>query len=648
MKRLFILLFFLNIDLAPARIEEKNGLFQYQEVFVKTDDFGSEYLDMLEKSLVPITANSVLRLQVLNDLGYYYHTRNLNKALQLINQGLGEATDLNNTYWQGKLQISQGAILLRMEELDLAELILKNAISKIPEAESWLLYTNLGYVYERRGDLGKAFKYAAQTLKIGETYGDQKAIAMAYSDMSNLFWKQKKFEIGLEYGLKSIELFEERGINDLDYDFTLHVVGNNLVELNRLNEAEKYFQKSIQIGERYGFYNNLSDSYIALSELYTQKGGFESAVVSGNEALKYAALLENDFMIIRSYLSLGKASNAAKRFGDAVAFLQKSLEVATPDFGDKYYLSMVYLELSRALEGSQQFAKALDATRRYDQLRQEVFTDKANEQITFLQTQITLSQKDNTIKLQEAKLSRNRILQVFIMTLSGVLVVFLFVLYRIFLRKMKYSQLLEKKNLEKEFLLKEIHHRVKNNLETISSLLSLQTAKIESREFQLIMEETQNRVHSIGMIHNRLYQGENMKSIEMKDFFESLGNYIIETFDASGRILFCSDMEPLELDVDWAIPIGLIVNELISNSLKYAFPANCAGEIEVRLLEKDNHLHLIVSDNGIGMTENPPILGSGFGSELIRLLTRQLDGKMTQMTQPGTAIIFKFQTSKAA
>ena len=648
MKRLFILLFFLNIDLAPARIEEKNGLFQYQEVFVKTDDFGSEYLDMLEKSLVPITANSVLRLQVLNDLGYYYHTRNLNKALQLINQGLGEATDLNNTYWQGKLQISQGAILLRMEELDLAELILKNAISKIPEAESWLLYTNLGYVYERRGDLGKAFKYAAQTLKIGETYGDQKAIAMAYSDMSNLFWKQKKFEIGLEYGLKSIALFEERGINDLDYDFTLHVVGNNLVELNRLNEAEKYFQKSIQIGERYGFYNNLSDSYIALSELYTQKGGFESAVISGNEALKYAALLENDFMIIRSYLSLGKASNAAKRFGDAVAFLQKSLEVATPDFGDKYYLSMVYLELSRALEGSQQFAKALDATRRYDQLRQEVFTDKANEQITFLQTQITLSQKDNTIKLQEAKLSRNRILQVFIMTLSGVLVVFLFVLYRIFLRKMKYSQLLEKKNLEKEFLLKEIHHRVKNNLETISSLLSLQTAKIESREFQLIMEETQNRVHSIGMIHNRLYQGENMKSIEMKDFFESLGNYIIETFDASGRILFCSDMEPLELDVDWAIPIGLIVNELISNSLKYAFPANCTGEIEVRLLEKDNHLHLIVSDNGIGMTENPPILGSGFGSELIRLLTRQLDGKMTQMTQPGTAIIFKFQTSKAA
>ncbi len=648
MKRIWILLFFVNPDLAAAQVVEKNGLFQYKEIFVDSDDFGPEYLEQLENSLTQITADSLMRLRILNDLGYYYHTRNLNKALEFVTQGLEEATEQDNLYWQGRLQVSQGAILLRMEELELAELILKNAISKIPEKESWLLYTNLGYVYERRGDLGAAFDFAAKTQKIGETYGDKKAIAMAYSDMSNLFWKQKKFEIGLEYGLKSITIFEERGFNDLDYDFTLHVVGNNLVELNRLEEAKKYFEKSIQIGEKYGFYNNLSDSYIALSELNTRKGDFQAAIFSGKEALKYAELLENGFMVVRSYLSLGKASNAAGNFTEAADFLGKSIQAATPDFGDKYFLSQVYLELSKALEGSKQYAKALEATRTYDQLSQEVFTDKANAQISFLQTQMELTQKESTIKLQEAKLARSNILQIFILTLSGFLLMFLFVLYRIFLRKKRYSQLLENKNEEKEFLLKEIHHRVKNNLETISSLLSLQSSKIESREFQSIMEETQNRVHSMGMIHKRLYQGENMKSIEMKDFFESLGNYIIDTFDASGRIRFSTQMDPIELDVDWAIPIGLIVNELISNSLKYAFPENCSGEIAVRLLEKGNCLHLIVSDNGIGMSESPKILGSGFGSELIRLLTRQLDGKMTQMTEPGTAIIFEFQTTKAA
>lgn len=648
MKRLFILLFLFNQNLGHAQIREKNGLFLYREIFVASDDFGSDYLAQLENSLIRIPADSLLRLQVLNDLGYYYHTRNLTKALELINQGLAEATELNNVYWQGRLQVSQGSILLRMEELDLAELILKNAISKIPEKESWLLYTNLGYVYERRGDLGQAFDYAAKTLKNGETFGDQKAMAMAYSDMSNLFWKQNKFEIGLEYGLKSIAIFEERGINDLDYDFTLHVVGNNLVELNRLVEAEKYFQKSIKIGEKYGFYNNLSDTYIALSELYTQKGDFERAGISGKEALKYAELLENDFMIMRSYLSLGKAGNSAGKFLEAADYLEQSIQVASPDFGDKYYLSMVYLELSNALEGSQQYAKALDASRTYDQLRQEVFTDKTNQKITFLQTQMELAQKESTIKLQEFKLARNKILQILILTISAILVVFLFVLYRIFLRKKKYSKLLENKNLEKEFLLKEIHHRVKNNLETISSLLSLQSSKIESKELQEIMEETQNRVHSMGMIHKRLYQGENMKSIEMKDFFESLGNYIIDTFDASERIRFSSPMDPIELDVDWAIPIGLIVNELISNSLKYAFPEKCVGEIIVRLMEKESYLYLTVSDNGIGMSETPEILGSGFGSELIRLLTMQLEGKMTLITQKGTEVSFEFQINKAA
>ncbi|HSF54758.1 MAG TPA: tetratricopeptide repeat protein [Algoriphagus sp.] len=631
-----------------AQIDQKNGFFQYDEVFVQTDDFDQDYLNVLEESLTRIHSDSILRLRIFNDLGYYYHTRNLNKALELISQGLNEAIQLNNTYWQGKLLVSQGAVLLRMEELDAAEMVLKNAQTKLPEKEWWLLLTNLGYVYERRGKLGEAFDYASKTLKIGETYQIPKAIAMAYSDMSNLFWKQGKFEVGLEYGLKSIAIFEEIGMNDLDYDFTLHVVGNNLVELQRLNEAQKYFEKSIQIGEKYGFYNNLSDSYIALSDLNTQKGNFEKAVSSGREALKYAELLENGFMIMRSYLALGKAGNASGNFAEAAEFLEKSIQVATPDFGDKYYLSLVYLELSKALEGSQQFAKALQASRTYDQLKQEVFTDQAYEQISLLQTQMELTQKESTIKLQEAKLAKNKIIQAFILTLSGILVVFLFVLYRIFLRKKKYSRLLEKKNIEKEFLLKEIHHRVKNNLETISSLLSLQTAQIENRDFQAIMGETQNRVHSMGMIHSRLYQGENMKSIEMKNFFESLGNYIIDTFDASGRIRFLSDMEPLELDVDFAIPIGLIVNELISNSLKYAFPKNSCGEIEVRLLEKDSYLHLIVSDNGIGMPENPEIFGSGFGSKLIRLLTKQLDGKMTLLRQKGTEVIFEFQFNKAA
>jgi two-component sensor histidine kinase len=648
MKKVFLLSLFLISTAGLAQIASRNGFFQYKEVFVETDNFQADYLENLGKALVEIPKSSVLRLQVLNDLGYYYHTRNLNLALEYIELGLEEAREKENSYWEGRLMVSQGAILLRMEELELAEYVLKEAVLKIPESETWLLYTNLGYVYERRGQLGEAFIYASKTLEIGEKYGDSKAIAMAYSDMSNLFWKQGKFDAALNYGLKSLDLFEKRGLKDLDYDFTLHLVGQFLTDLERPKQALEYFQQSVQLGERYGFYNNLSDTFIALANVQAKLGSYADAQQSGLEALRYAKLLENEFMIMRSYMALGKVNNKSRDYLQAANFLEASIAEVKDNFGDKFYLSLVYEELSKSYEGYGAFQMALQASRKSDDLRKEVFTKEAEEKIALLQTQMDVSQKENTIKLQEAKLDSQRILQVFYLTLAGVLVIILFLLFRVFLRKKKYSILLENKNQEKEYLLKEIHHRVKNNLETISSLLTLQIAKIEDPKFKQIMEETYTRVQSMGMIHLSLYTEGNLKEVKMKGFFEGLGRFILDTFDASDRIDFSIEMNSLELDVDLAIPIGLIVNELISNSLKYAFPNQQTGQICVSLEEKDGSLFLKVADDGIGIMENSTVQGTGFGSELISLLTRQLDGKMTLVNDAGTEFNFEFILNKAA
>ncbi|MEP0714269.1 tetratricopeptide repeat protein [Algoriphagus sp.] len=648
MKNFFLITLFLISGHVLAQVQVENGLFQYQEVFVETDDFQADYLEKLEKAAYDLPKTSPLRLQVLNDLGYYFHTRNLNLALEYIELGLDEARERNDAYWEGHLMVSQGAILLRMEKLEQAEQVLRDAILLIPESEAWLLYTNLGYVYERKGMLGDAFVFASKTLEIGEKYGDDKATAMAYSDMSNLFWKQGKFDPALNYGLKSLDIFEKRGLNDLDYDFTLHLVGQFLVDLDRPERALPYFQRSVELGERYGFYNNLSDTFIALANVQAKLGDYSEAQQSGLEALRYAKLLENEFMIMRSYMALGKVNNESRDFVQAAEYLETSIVEATENFGDKFYLSLVYEELSKSYEGYGAFQLALEASRKSDQLRREVFTTEAEEKIALLHTQMEVAQKENTINLQEAKLDRQRILQAFYLTLAGVLVVFLFILYRVFLRKKKYSVLLEKKNQEKEFLLKEIHHRVKNNLETISSLLTLQISKIEDAKFKQMMEETYTRVQSMGMIHLSLYKEGNLKEVKMKEFFEDLARFILDTFDASDRIDFSIPMEALELDVDVAIPIGLIVNELISNSLKYAFPDQQTGQICVSLVEKEGSLCLSVSDDGIGIMENASVQGTGFGSELVSLLTRQLDGKMTLLNESGTAYNFEFILNKAA
>lgn len=647
MKRFFILVFVLFQIQLEAQVVSIDGKVEYSKIFEETDDFGADYLEKIEQSL-PSVKETELRLQMLWDLGYYYHTRNLRKSLSVINQGLEEAQIAESKLWEGRMQVAQGAVFLRMEQLDQAEEVLQSALEKLPESETWLLLTNLGYVHERRGDLGKAFELATQTLQLGEKYGDRKAMAMAYSDISNLFWKQGKPEQGLEYGLKSLALFEEREIQDLDFDFTLHVTGNNLIALGRNEEALPYFQRSTQMGKQYGFYNNLSDTYIALTDLYLALEDFENAETSGKEALKYAELLQNEFMVVRSLLSLGKVKKEQGFYQDAITYLGRSIRTATEDFGDRYFLSLIYRELAEAYEGAGEIANSYQAFKRYHELDQSVFNAEADQRIAQLQTEMDVTQKEGIISLQEEALKRQNIIQIFTLLFTALMVFFLFFLYRVFVKRKKYSQLLEKQNREKEFLLKEIHHRVKNNLETISSLLALQTAQIENEELQDIMIESQNRVQSMGMIHQNLYQGENLAAIEMKNYFKNLGTFIIDSFDASARISLEVEMEPLELDVDRAIPIGLIVNELITNSLKYAFPDGREGEILINLKKDQDHLYLKVADDGAGMKKNNPTLGTGFGTQLVALLTKQLDGKMTLSTQKGTELYFEFKTNKAA
>jgi two-component sensor histidine kinase len=646
MKLCWLFFFLLLYQAAYPQLLDFNRNNPYRAVFEETDDYDTTYLSELEKVVSQLPLDS-LKLQMLNDLGYYYHSRNLNTALDYIEEGLCLARQLKNQRWEGRLQISQGAILLRMEELDLAEKVLNEAIDKVLPTDRWLLYTNLCYVYERRGMLDKASEFALQTLQLGEELGQDRAKAMAYSDLSCLFWKQGKFEQALAYSLKSIALYEKRGINDLDYDFTLYLVGNNYLALNQHQEALDYYERSIRMGEQYGFYNNLSDVYISLADLYASLETYTKAEKAGLEALKYARLLENNFMIMRSLLSLGKIYNQEAKYNEAEESLQMSIVVATEDFGDKFFLQQVYEALATAYAGQAQYDKAYRAMQQHDQLEAQVFTREADQRLAELQTQLEVAQKENTIQLQQSQLNQQAEFQFLMVIILVLMVSFLLFLYQTYQQKKKHNRTLAKKNQEMEFLLKEIHHRVKNNLEVVSSLLSLQ-AHEQDGQFQEVMVENQNRVQSMSIIHEKLYQGENLSTIEMKDYFLNLGNYVIHMFGAEECVELRCDMDAIEVDVDMAIPIGLIVNELLTNALKYAFPDGRKGYISISLTQKDNLLLMKVADNGVGRRQEKSPESKGFGSELVRLLTRQLEGKMRLDMQQGTTIQFEFQMGKAA
>lgn len=643
----YCLFYILSGSFGTAQIIDFSEENSYKRVFKQTDNFGPSYLETLEKAY-PQAPSDSLRLLILNDLAYYWHTRNLDKAYKFTQRGLREAQTKGFPEWIARFQITQGAILLRNEKLDSARLVLGDALGVLDQKELPFLYTQLGYVHERKGDLAKAAEYALRSLRLGEQFNDLHAQALAYSDLSNLFWKQENYQKGLEQGLHALSLFESYGMNDLDYDFTLYVVGNNYLALGDLENALKYYNHAIAIGERYGFYNNLSDIYISLSDLYGRSNRYPEGEAAALSAIEYSERLNNNFMLMRSWLSLGKLQNLQAKYLSAISSLQTSIDVATEEFGDAFFLSDAYQNLGKAYAGSHNYKDAYLAFETYDNLQKEVFTAEAAERMSQIEAEFEVADKENTIQQQGTRIRKQRTVQILGMIVIILLFFYILLIFKSARNNRRNNKKLQLQNEEKEFLLKEIHHRVKNNLEIVSSLLNLQSERIKDPKVRNAMIKSQQRVHSMSMIHQKLYQGKSFSHIEMKDYFQNLGSHVINSYGMADRVVLQCDMQPLMVDIDHAIPIGLIVNELLSNALKYAFPGNRKGNISVSLEQRESVLHLEVSDDGIGKDISNSIEGTGFGTQLIALLTTQLDGDMKLKVDKGTLISFDFQLPKAA
>mgnify|MGYP003624624807 FL=1 len=283
-----------------------------------------------------------------------------------------------------------------------------------------------------------------------------------------------------------------------------------------------------------------------------------------------------------------------------------------------------------------------------------------NESLKFEKEKNERSLRENELQLNivsnEKSLARKnnqQIILLIIISLVLILIGFIYHNYKLKqtsnLKLENVNQELNTKNQQNELLLKEIHHRVKNNLELVKSLIALQSAQLEDSDTKDAMIASQNRVQSMGIIHQKLYQGDNLGSIEMKDYFLNLGEGILDTFNADEKVKIEYAMDNLELDVDTAVPIGLIVNELLTNALKYAFPENLKGNISISLSKSNPEtLTLKVVDNGIGKITGLSPKGTGFGSQLIKLLTQQLNGEMTEDSKNGTSVLFHFKLNTAA
>ncbi len=210
----------------------------------------------------------------------------------------------------------------------------------------------------------------------------------------------------------------------------------------------------------------------------------------------------------------------------------------------------------------------------------------------------------------------------------------------------KKAQTQIKKSLQvKDMLLKEIHHRVKNNLMVISSLLNLQSRCIKDEASKSIFKDSQNRARSMAMIHELLYQSSDLKSINFGNYINKLTNELCSVYITDpNKIKLNMDIGDIMLDINTAIPLGLIVNELVSNSMKHAFPNNKQGKIDIKFNLDNGNYSMIVSDNGVGFPQDYNIENSdSLGLKIVNSLTEQIDGEIKIEISNGSKFILNFK-----
>jgi len=575
----------------PKAIDALRSIAMYH---IDIRDFGPA-LPYLQKAIT--LANSYARLrepEVLSDISYLYgsnedYVNSLNYALKA---------------------------LKRAENMHVTNAVMSD------------IYHNVAMAYSSASQYDNAITYSKKTVQYAERTQDKNLIAHGYFTLvENL----AEIHHDTEAINQLKELEQKYQFDDPGFHFSLNYYFTNIyIRANNKEKAKFYFNRLLSIDR------NVSESpqhiqmfYPTIFHYYSYTGEYHLAKPF---LVKQAEMLKKNFnltQITKNEEFLFMADSASGNYLNAIGHYQQF---------HKWKDSLFSIERDKKM-------KELDIA--YN-------TEKKDKHIKLLQQNSRL--KDTTISNQAT--IRN-------ITIVGliVLLLLLIVTYSRYQIKQKSNKELEEQREEinrqnnilrqlvneKEWLLREIHHRVKNNLQIVISLLNTQSAYLENKDALLAIQNSQNRMHAMSLIHQKLYQTENLSSIDMSWYIHELVNYLKDSFDITSKIKYVLNAEPIELDVAQAVPLGLILNEAISNAIKYAFPDDTKGTINIELKETETCKYMLkISDNGIG-------LHAGFeaeerdslGMNLMMGLTQQMDGSFNIASNNGVVITINFIKRKA-
>jgi two-component sensor histidine kinase len=449
----------------------------------------------------------------------------------------------------------------------------------------------------------------------------------------------KDYDTAIEYFKRVENLLIDSAPNDYHIGKTYKWLGQCYTEKKDYITGLYYLHKSLSIRRR--LRNNIETirtlQNLALVHFY-REDSLESALNYLDEALELNRGLKNIKEISENRILKGKIEYLRGNKNRAIELVESGLSIA-----EEYHLPELIIDGAQTL--SQWYAsrglyqKAYVLNRRCNELNDSLLSGESYKQTTRLELQHEFEKRQNEAELKhlqekmqiKAKLTRSKQARNYLIVIALLLIGLGSYIFRIYSRTRKAEK-------EKSALLKEIHHRVKNNLQVISSLLNLQSGRIYDDTTRAAVAESQSRVKSMALIHQLLYQSEMFTCIDFSKYLKQLMASLHNGYCQPGKnITYTIKADPVELDIDTAIPLGLIINELATNSYKYAFSNKDNGYIEIVFSKSnDEELHFTISDDGKGFPEDFDFDNAdSLGLKLVKLLSRQIRAKLEYKVKDG-------------
>lgn len=488
--------------------------------------------------------------------------------------------------------------------------------------------------------------YLIEASKIYDVVGTAKQKARINNSLAGFYINLDQLEKSKEKYLIALQQFEvlkdSSGMASVNAN-----LGMVYTDLGDFEKAEMHLMKQKDLNKVFPTLREMGFHYDFLGLLRQKQGRLNEAYQEHLKALKIRENLSSTYNLCESKLNMGEILIKLNRYPEAISQLQDIFKYDEHESLNQQ--QKAYRLLSDAYEKSGHYKAALTNYKSYKKISDSIYSKESIEIIAEKDAQYKKQNQDAKIALlnKENEITEARLLKSRAVLYGSLLGLFLlaiaaFGLYKMYTKIKAKNQIITKALKDRELLLHETHHRVKNNLQMISSLLNLQSKYVDDKKAFEALQNGRNRVQSMAILHKNLYAGEDLTLVNIQDYFNGLVTSILNSYQKSEKdIQVTIQAKDIVMDVESVIPIGLIVNELLTNSLKHAFENETTQQPEVKIILKANanNYELSVKDNGVGIDkETNNATKETFGQRLINLFMQKLKATISINSNNGTEV----------